>query len=27
MAIIKICNLSQLENKNYFVKWVDEVKE
>ena len=27
MAIIKICNLSQLENKNYFVKWVDEVKD
>ena len=27
MAIIKICKLSQLENKNYFVKWVDEVKD
>ncbi len=27
MAKIKICNLSQLEDKNYFVKWVDEVKD
>ena len=27
MIKIKICNLSQLENKNYLVKWVNKIKE
>ena len=24
---IKICNLSELEEKNYFVKWVDKIRD
>jgi len=27
MIEIKICNLSQLENKNYLVKWVKKIKD
>tara|TARA_Y100000590_G_scaffold54985_1_gene57495 strand:+ start:28 stop:336 length:309 start_codon:yes stop_codon:yes gene_type:complete len=27
MIKIKICNLSQLENKNYLVKWVNKLKD
>ena len=27
MNKIKICNLSQLGNKNYFVKWVTKIKD
>ena len=27
MIKIKICNLSQLENKNYFVTWVKKIKD
>jgi nitrite reductase/ring-hydroxylating ferredoxin subunit len=27
MIKIKICNLSQLENKNYLVKWVKKIKD
>ena len=27
MIKIKICNLSQLENKNYLVKWVNKIKD
>ena len=27
MIKIKICNLSQLENKNYLVKWVEKIKD
>ena len=27
MVKIKICNLSQLEDKNYFIKWVKELND
>ena len=27
MIKIKICNLSQLKNKNYFVTWVKKIKD
>ena len=27
MIKIKICNLSELEKKNYFVKWLDKIKD
>ena len=27
MIKIKICNLSQLENKNYFIKWVEKIRD
>ena len=27
MIKIKICNLSQLKNKNFFIKWVDKIRD